>query len=92
MYIPLRNKYIQLRHSTKSEAVTLLLNKIVKRPMTIVRGGSIGLNRIMGIISSGRTSLPNTRSTIAGGDLLNSIYFNKNARNLKKTSNIKFIY
>ena len=92
MYIPLRNKYIQLRHSTKGGAVALLLNKIVKRPMAMIRGGSIGSNRIMGIISFGRPSLPNARSTIAGGDLLNSINFNKNARNLKKSSNIKFIY
>ena len=88
----MRNRNIQIKYSTKGGAVTLLLNKIVKRPMSMVRGGSIGSNRIVEIISSGTPSLPNARSSIAGGDLLNSINFNKNARNLKKSANIKFIY
>ena len=92
MYIPMRGRYVNLRHSTKGGAVTLLLNKVVKRPMAMVRGGSIGSNRMVGIISNGLPSLPMARSSIAGGDLLNSINFDKNARNLKKSSNIKFIY
>ena len=84
----LRNKVINLRHSTKGGAVTLLLNKVRKSPL-IKQGGSIGSNRIVGITSSGGPALPNARNSIAGGDLLNSINFNRNA---KKSSNIKFIY
>lgn len=92
MYIPMNRRYIKINHTTKGGAVTLLLNKIVKRPMAMVRGGSIGSNRIVGIISNGSPSLPNARNSIAGGDLLNSFNFNKNAKNSKKSSNIKFIY
>ena len=84
--------YIQFKQTTRGGAVTLLLNKIVKRPIAMVRGGSIGSNRIVGIISNGSPALPNARNSIAGGDLLNSFNFNKNAKNLKKSSNIKFIY
>ena len=87
----MNRRYIQVKQTTRGGAVTLLLNKIVKRPMPMVRGGSIGSNRIVGIISNG-PSLPNARNSIAGGDLLNSFNFNKNAKNLKKSSNIKFIY
>lgn len=81
----LKNRVINLRHSTKGGAVTLLLNKVRKSPL-IKQGGSIGSNRIVGITSSGS---PAPSSSISGGDLLNSINFNRNG---KKSSNIKFIY
>ena len=77
-------------------AVPVLLNHISKSAIKAV-GGSIGANRIVGIMSPA----PITNNTqIAGGDLLNSINFVKNTgRKLglgikipKTPSNIKFLF
>jgi hypothetical protein len=67
-------------------AVPVLLNKIIKRPE--IAGGSIGSNRIVGIISPSPVvhSMPNV-----GGELLNKISFGKNVKHNHR-DNIKFLF
>ena len=76
-------------------AVPLLLNRVRRTAERL--GGSIGSNRIVGIVSPAPDR--NNSQTI-GGDLLNTISFTKNAgRKLglgikvpKVPSNIKFLF
>jgi hypothetical protein len=83
---------MQQKHSHRSQnmliggAVPLLLNKIIKRPE--IAGGSIGSNRIVGIISPAPVvhSMPNV-----GGELLNKISFGKNVKHNHR-DNIKFLF
>jgi len=76
-------------------AVPLLLNRV--RRTAEKMGGSIGSNRIVGIMSPAPIQ---NNAQIVGGDLLNTISFAKNAgRKLglgvkipKAPSNIKFLF
>ena len=76
--------------------VPLLLTQV--RPTAERMGGSIGSNRIVGVMSPAPDR--NNAQTIGGGDLLNTISFAKNAgRKLglgvkipKVPSNIKFLF
>ena len=82
---------MQQKHSHRSQnmlvggAVPVLLNKIVKRPEI---GGSVGSNRIVGVISPAPVvhSMPNV-----GGELLNKISFGKNVKHNHR-DNIKFLF
>ena len=77
-------------------AVPLLLNRVIRTAERM--GGSIGSNRIVGIVSPSPDR--NNSQVIGGGDLLNTISFAKTAgRKLglgvkipKVPSNIKFLF
>ena len=83
--------------SSKGGAVVLLKPNISVKP-EVVKGGDVGSNRIVGIISppppiKSIESMAKATPPIVfkGGELLNAISFAKN-KNANKRDNIKFVF
>ena len=96
-FVSRRGNLINMSPAAKGGAVYLLKPNISVKP-EVVKGGDVGSNRIVGIISPPppfksieSMSKPTPPIVFQGGDLLNAISFAKN-KNDNKRDNIKFVF
>lgn len=85
MFVRMKGNHVQL----KTGKGVLLLDHVKKAwGHGVKKGGSIGSNKMIGIISN---AMAPVKTESLGGDLLNSLSF---GRNVKKNNrdNIKFIF